>query len=94
MGTIARPQRPGRKPVGFLVQGELLLLVYSRSLDESICWCITVGVPRAAAQMVRVRNGVNNFGEISENFPFPLVTGIQNFGIFRKISFSDRKSVV
>ena len=30
---------------------------------------------------------VNNFGEISENFPFPLVTGKRNFGIFRYFPF-------
>ena len=34
---------------------------------------------------------VNNFGEISEIFSFPLVTGIRNFGIFRYISFSNSK---
>ena len=32
-------------------------------------------------QVVTTR--VNNFGEISENFSFLLVTGIRNFGIFR-----------
>ena len=38
-----------------------------------------------------VVTGVNNFGEILENFSFPLVTGIRNFGIFRYISFSNSK---
>ena len=32
-----------------------------------------------------------NFAEISVFFPFPLVTGIRNFGIFRYISFQNSK---
>jgi len=44
--------------------------------------------PPAPAQGLTFRR---NFAEISVFFPFPLVTGIRNFGIFRYISFQNSK---
>ena len=50
--------------------------------------CRAAGRARRAAGSCQARPylpgaRVNNFGEISENFSFLLVTGIRNFGIFR-----------